>query len=157
MSCGERLTNDLRRHGIRITPQRAVILETIAHMDGHRTALEVYQAAEERLPGLNLATVYRTLETLHEAELVDFFATSGEVTRFSLRNPEDLHGHLVCERCGITLTIAPHHATLLAESVREETGFEITLDHLTLGGLCRDCARHSSNPDSIPPTAAFGH
>jgi Fur family ferric uptake transcriptional regulator len=153
MSCGDRLANDLRRQGYRITPQRAVILETVAHMDGHRTALEVFQVAEERLPGLNLATVYRTLETLHQAELVDLFEATGEVTRFSLRDPQDLHGHLVCERCGHTLTIAPDHGALLAESVRRETGFEIALDHLTLSGLCRDCARHSPMTSSNPESA----
>jgi len=32
MSCGERLSNALRLSGFRVTPQRAVILETIARI-----------------------------------------------------------------------------------------------------------------------------
>ena len=150
MSCGERLAKELRKQGFRVTPQRAVILETIAHMDGHRTAQEVYHAAGERLPGLNLATIYRTLETLHAASLVDLFDTGG-VTRFSLRDPEHPHGHLVCHRCGKTLTLDPANAASLAGKIRRETGFEIALDHLTLVGLCEDCASLENMPEPLAP------
>jgi Fur family ferric uptake transcriptional regulator len=154
MSCGERLAKELRKQGYRVTPQRAVILETIAHMDGHRTAQEVYQAAGERLPGLNLATIYRTLETLHAASLVDLFDTGG-VTRFSLRDPEHLHGHLVCHRCGKTLTLDPAHAAPLAVKIHQKTGFEIALDHLTLVGLCEDCSSLDNTPTSLAPQDAI--
>lgn len=150
MSCGERLAKELRQQGYRVTPQRAVILETIAHMDGHRTAQEVYRAAGERLPGLNLATIYRTLDTLHAASLVDLFDTGG-VTRFSLRDPEHPHGHLVCHRCGKTLTLDPGHAASLAGNIQRETGFEIALDHLTLVGLCEDCSRLDNTSASLAP------
>jgi Fur family ferric uptake transcriptional regulator len=141
MSCGERLAKELRGQGYRVTPQRAVILETIAHMDGHRTAQEVFRVAGERLPGLNLATIYRTLDTLHAASLVDLFDDGGGVTRFSLRDPEHQHGHLVCQNCGLTLTLDPAHAASLARKISRETGFQISLDHLTLAGLCEACAR----------------
>jgi Fur family ferric uptake transcriptional regulator len=141
MSCGERLAKELREQGYRVTPQRAVILETIAHMDGHRTAQEVFRAAGERLPGLNLATIYRTLDTLHAASLVDLFDDGGGVTRFSLRDPEHQHGHLVCQRCGRTLTLDPAHVSSLARKIHRETGFEIAVDHLTLTGLCESCCR----------------
>ena len=154
MSCGERLAKELRKQGFRVTPQRAVILETIAHMDGHRTAQEVYQAAGGRLPGLNLATIYRTLETFRAASLVDLFDTGG-VTRFSLRDPDHLHGHLVCDRCGQTLTLDPAHAASLAGKIHRETGFEIALDHLTLVGLCEECSSLDNTPASLAPQATI--
>lgn len=141
MSCGERLANELREQGYRVTPQRAVILETIAHMDGHRTAQEVFIIAAERLPGLNLATIYRTLETLHEASLVDLFDDGGGVIRYSLRDPDHRHGHLVCRNCGRTLMMDPAHVASVARKIQRETGFQISLDHLTLAGLCETCWR----------------
>jgi len=157
MSCGERLANALRGQGFRVTPQRAVILETIAHMDGHRTAQEVYHVAGGRLPGLNLATIYRTLETLHAASLVDLFDAGCGVTRFSLRDPEHRHGHLVCQSCGRTLTLDPTHAASMSRKINRETGFEIALDHLTLVGLCEDCSSSAAEAKSSPPQQASEH
>lgn len=155
MACGERLAKELREQGFRVTPQRAVILETIAHLEGHRTAQEVYRVAGERLPGLNLATIYRTLETLHAASLVDLFDVGGGVTRFSLRDPEHRHGHLVCRNCGRTLMLDPAHVASMARKISDETGFEIALDHLTLAGLCEACSglaaeTGASGRDSAP-------
>jgi Fur family ferric uptake transcriptional regulator len=148
MSCGERLAKELREQGYRVTPQRAVILETIAHMDGHRTAQEVYRAAGERLPGLNLATIYRTLDTLHQASLVDLFDDGAGVTRFSLRDPEHQHGHLVCQECGRTLTLDPDYVSSLARKIYRETGFQISLHHLTLTGVCDACSRSAEEGTS---------
>jgi Fur family ferric uptake transcriptional regulator len=139
MSCGERLSHELREQGYRVTPQRAVILETIAHLDGHRTAQEVFRVAGERLPGLNLATIYRTLDTLHAASLVDLFDDGGGVTRFSLRDPEHRHGHLICRGCGRTLTLDPAQMASLGSEIQRGTGFQIDLEHLTLSGLCERC------------------
>ena len=105
MSCGERLVAELRSRKRRVTPQRAVILETIAHMGGHRSVQEVYSQARDRLPGLNLATIYRTLETLHEAGMVDLFHSGAGPTLFALRDPDAPHGHLVCIECQHVLDI----------------------------------------------------
>ena len=84
MSCGERLANELRSKGHRVTPQRAVILETIAHKNGHLCAQDIYTDARRKLPGLNLATVYRTVEVLHEAEMVDLFNDGSNPALFAM-------------------------------------------------------------------------
>ncbi|MCJ7568855.1 MAG: transcriptional repressor, partial [Anaerolineales bacterium] len=78
MSCGKRLAEQLRERGYRVTAQRTIILETIAHMKAHNSAQQVYEGARQRLPGLNLATVYRTVESLHEAGLINMLLAGGE-------------------------------------------------------------------------------
>jgi Fur family ferric uptake transcriptional regulator len=140
MSCGERLAKELRRKGFRVTPQRGVILETIAHMGGHRSVQEVYSEARDRLPGLNIATIYRTLETLHRAGMVDLFDSGSGPTLFELRDPNAAHGHLVCNECERVLDIDADLITHLAEEVEREAGFFIDPHHLTLLGICGDCA-----------------
>ncbi len=47
--------------GLRITSQRALILEVIRRGQGHLDADEVYRQAREKQPRLSLSTVYRTL------------------------------------------------------------------------------------------------
>jgi Fur family ferric uptake transcriptional regulator len=142
MSCGEDLQEAMRLRGLRITAQRSVILETVAHLGGHPTATEVYQQAARRLPGLNAATVYRTLDSLRTAGLIDGMDDGGPA-RFALRDLEHPHHHLVCSDCGAVAELEPAAVLGLASQVERRTGFRLQTDHLTLPGRCRKCAGSS--------------
>lgn len=139
MSCGEKLAEKMRARGFRVTAQRTIILETIAHMHGHLSAQQVYEQAAKRLPGLNLATIYRTVETLHEAGLVDMLDAQSEPMRFALRDPEHPHGHLVCTDCGRIMDLDADLIRDLAGSVATQTEFLVDQHHLTLQGTCPEC------------------
>jgi Fur family ferric uptake transcriptional regulator len=139
MSCGERLAEAMRSRGYRVTAQRTIILETIAHLGGHLSAQQVYQEAQKRLPGLNLTTVYRTVESLQQAGLIDTFSTSLEPLQFALRDSAHPHAHLVCRSCGSIEEIAADRLGPFRELVQREAGFEIDANHLTLEGLCARC------------------
>jgi Fur family ferric uptake transcriptional regulator len=131
---------ELRAAGHRVTPQRLVILETVAHADQCTSPQEVFAQASRRLPGLNQATVYRTLQRLHDADLVDLHTNGGHALRFSLRDPKHPHAHLVCRVCGRELELDPHVMTPLRQMVRRRTGFHVDAQHLTLTGLCSRCS-----------------
>jgi Fur family ferric uptake transcriptional regulator len=139
MSCDARLQEEMRLRGMRVTPQRSVILETVSHLGGHPTATEVYRQAARLLPGLNAATVYRTLESLRAAGLVDGLDDGGPA-RFSLRDLDHPHHHLVCSECGAVAELDPAPVLGLAAQVRRRHGFLLQADHLTLPGRCRKCA-----------------
>jgi len=138
MTCGAGLQQAMRDRGLRVTPQRSVILETVSHLGGHPTVTDVFRQAVRRLPGLNAATVYRTLESLRAAGLVDGMDDGGPA-RFSLRDLEHLHHHLVCSSCGAVTELDPAPVLGLASQIRRRTGFRLEADHLTLPGRCRKC------------------
>jgi Fe2+ or Zn2+ uptake regulation protein len=144
MSCTERLTHEMRERGLRLTPQRSVILETVAHSAGHPTALDVFHLAQDRLPGLNLATVYRALEALQSAGLVDSIENGGGLTGFALRDRDHPHHHLVCTSCGGEWTVGAETVAAFAASLRRRHGFRLNTDHVALAGLCRSCAQASA-------------
>jgi len=144
MSCGQRLAKAMREKGFRVTAQRAIILETIAHMQGHISAQEVFERASARLPGLNLATVYRTVESLHKADMVDLLSPSGQPKRFALRDAGDPHGHIVCRNCGAASTLNNEAIRHLAARVYDSTGYVLDEHYLTLEGLCPACARKAA-------------
>jgi Fur family ferric uptake transcriptional regulator len=134
----------LRDKNLRATPQRLVILKAMEGLhskDHHRhvTARDVFEAVQETLPGLNVTTVYRTLEGLNQVGIVDLMANNKEQVRFSLRQSEHRHGHLVCKQCGQgeTIDLAPIHS--LAHQLQEVHGFVIDEEHMTLSGRCRVC------------------
>ena len=139
MSCGEKLAHELRRKGFRVTPQRSVILETIAHNQGHQSVQEVFAQAGKSLPGLNIATVYRTLEMLHRAGMVELLSTRADIVRFSLRDPQHPHYHLICRNCDAVLELAPTLIEELAQALRRDHGFGLDSSHLTLTGICQAC------------------
>jgi Fe2+ or Zn2+ uptake regulation protein len=145
MTCGDDLKGKLSAEGFRLTPQRLVIFEELAHFKGHRSAQEVYEAASERLPGLNLATVYRTLDSLHQAGLVDLMESGTDQLRFSLRNPDRPHAHLICRCCGETLELPAEALEQLSNDIRRRKGFALDLDHLSFMGLCKCCTEKSED------------
>jgi Fur family ferric uptake transcriptional regulator len=139
MACGVQLERGLRERGFRVTPQRGVILETIAHGHDHQSVQEVYDQASESLPGLNIATVYRTLEMLHRAGLVDLLSTRADIVRFSLHDPEHPHYHLICSNCDEVLEMAPDLLDQLSDELKRDHGFSLDSSHMTLTGICRAC------------------
>jgi len=134
----------LREKNLRATPQRLVILkamETLHSKEHHRhvTARDVFEEVQETLPGLNVTTVYRTLEGLNQVGIVDLMSGSKDQVRFSLRQEGHRHGHLVCKACGQveTMDLGPVHG--LAHTIFEQYGFAIDEEHLTLSGHCKTC------------------
>lgn len=146
----ERWTAVLREHKLRVTPQRLLILRALElleseHSHPHLTAKDVYDKVRESLPGLNVTTVYRTLEGLHQAGLVDSLTNFKDQVRFALRHPGHRHGHLICKRCNRVETFPVGRLGDFSQQIQREYGFLLEQDHLTLYGECGGCRQE---PDS---------
>lgn len=100
--------------GLKATQQRIVILEALMTRHGsHPTAEEVFQQLQEANPGISLGTVYKTLETFVEAELVSQVFSAGS-RRYDLN--ERAHGHIYCTNTNEILDYSnPELDQLLAE------------------------------------------
>src|SRR5437763_14298996 len=89
----------LRQHGLRMTPQRQLILDAVASMPGHLSADQVYQHVVRVFPDVNISTVYRTLEVLEELGVVRHTHFHDGVAQYE-RTDAARHHHMVCSRCG---------------------------------------------------------
>jgi Fur family ferric uptake transcriptional regulator len=129
--------------GYRITPQREMIIEAIAHADGHLTAEEIYDQVKVRTRYLNLATVYRTLDLLVEKGLSSRANLwDGRVVYASMNHGP--HIHLVCRDCG-DIFLAEHHLVeTLGEEFLSRYDFQADLQHLSIIGLCAACRKSST-------------
>jgi Fur family ferric uptake transcriptional regulator len=132
------LARRLRALRVRVTPQRLLVLEALAMHGGHMTAEEVMRWAAPRSSGLNLATVYRTLELLVSLGMVAQTDLGGEATAFELVGGAP-HHHLVCERCGAVIEMDDGLFQSLRSDVLRRYGFDARSRHIALFGLCRDC------------------
>ncbi len=128
----------LRQRGYRLTPQREMVVEAIAHAGRHMTAEEVFAAVQERSQAINITTVYRTLELLFAEGMVSRIVLGdGRLVYATIRHGP--HVHAVCRKCGRVIEGDESLLTALGEQLRERYGFAADLQHLSVPGLCRDC------------------
>ena len=141
MSCHKPMLASLQEHGVRLTAQRALILEDLYHHPGHRTAEDIYGRVGQSLPGLNRATIYRTLEMLREAGVVTTLSGAGGVTAYELvGDAGEHHHHLHCRACGAEVHLEPEPVEELKAEIARRHGFAAELDHLYITGLSAACA-----------------
>ncbi|MGI9048731.1 MAG: Fur family transcriptional regulator [Rubrobacteraceae bacterium] len=129
----------LQERGVRVTPQRAHIWRVLAGSDKHLTAEDIWERVGEMLPGLEVSTVYRTLEALEEAGLVVASRLPEGPRVFEARTA--VHPHLACSGCGGIFHPEPEVGRRLIEVLGAgSTGFEVHRLHVVAEGLCPKCA-----------------
>ncbi len=127
----------LKDKGLRITPQRRLIVDIIHDSDGHLTAEDIISHVQNRMPGVNKSTIYRTLETLEEAGCV----CKGQLGDHFIYHPaaEGHHHHLECCQCGKTMDCKEDLFLPVEKSLVKEYGFRADFTHMVIKGLCNSC------------------
>jgi Fur family ferric uptake transcriptional regulator len=131
------LAEKLRERGLRLTPQRQLILEAV-HELGHATPEQIHHAVRERAAGVNITTVYRTLELLEELGLVTHTHLSHGSPTYHAAG-EHQHVHLVCRNCGSIIEVDPAVLQPVTDRLRQQRGFRVDVGHVALFGVCADC------------------
>jgi Fur family peroxide stress response transcriptional regulator len=137
-------TDDLIAHlrdaGLRVTPQRLVIYETLVKDKHHPTAQILFEDLQDTLPSLSQATVYNTLQTMVEMGLVRELGTAGDGT---VRYDADIspHAHLVCTGCNSIEDFTAVEVPIPPLSAFSEKGYAISSVGVYYYGLCRDCRK----------------
>ena len=132
----------MRARGYRVTPQRRLILDAICEGGSHSTLEEIQHRAQAADPGLNLSTIYRTLDFLCELRLVTAAEVNGGRVVYEIASQQP-HHHLVCRRCGKMVQIDHAEVSAFFQQLEEQHGFAVDANHLALFGLCGEC-RNSS-------------
>ncbi|HKX17829.1 MAG TPA: Fur family transcriptional regulator [bacterium] len=132
----DRLHALLRHAGLRVTPQRIAVLETLAAGRHLATCQNVWQRAQRRTDGLGLVTAYRILERMRKAGLIEEVDIRG-VAHFGLSDRH--HDHTICQRCGTIEATDGCLLDSLAGTRLTGTGFLVQGHRLDLLGLCRSC------------------
>ena len=89
---------ELRSRGYRVTPQRQLVLEAVAALE-HGTPEESCAEVQRTAKGVNISTIYRTLELLEELGLVKHAHLGHGPPNYHLSTEAD-HVHLRCRSCG---------------------------------------------------------
>ncbi|MBB0245587.1 transcriptional repressor [Streptomyces alkaliphilus] len=143
--------SDLRKRGYRLTPQRQLVLEAVERLE-HATPDELLTEVRRTAGGVNVSTVYRTLDLLEELGLVSHSHIGHGPPTYHLAEHHD-HMHLMCRGCEEVLEAPLELAEPFAERLRAALGFETDLRHFAIFGHCAKCAAGHRAPDDGEPGA----
>jgi len=133
----EEIMRQLVSSGRRRTMSRQAVIRVIVDCHGHISADDIATRVQRDFPSMDVSTVYRTLETLRELDIVDrvYFADGSAV--YHLRDHQ--HHHLCCERCGSVQELPVSLMSNVEKDLMDQFGFELHQRPLGLFGLCRSC------------------
>jgi Fur family ferric uptake transcriptional regulator len=137
------LLEELTASGVRITAQRRLLINIIQDASRHLDAAALLRIAQERDPNIDRATVYRTLSLLKKRGLIDeldLMHIEGEKHYYEAKTSRD-HSHMACFRCGAIMEYASTSFERLKKEMAKESGFQIRVVRLEVGGICRKCQK----------------
>jgi len=130
----------LKKNNLKQTTQRELILKVIYHNDGHFTPEDIYNLIKESHPEvkLGIATVYRTLTLLEDADIVTSisFGAQGKKYEFGLT---EHHDHLVCLECGGIEEFYDDVIEKQQEAIAKKFNFEMKSHVMKITGVCSAC------------------
>lgn len=129
----------LRQRGLRMTPQRRVIVAEIMRTQGHISPTALAKKVQGDMPGVNASTIYRTLAILEQAGVLAHAHLEGGA---EYHRAEDAgHVHLACSRCGAEDDLSLDEAEALQQLIEQHRGFRPDLTHFAISGTCAECQR----------------
>lgn len=140
----ERLKNNLREKGYKLTPQRRAIVDIIIRNEGsHLTTEELYSLVKAECPEIGLATVYRTVQLLEELGVVSKLDLNDGCYRYELVHETEnhQHHHLICSNCGKVIEVQGDLLEVLEHEIESKYNFKIKNHSVKFYGICSDCSK----------------
>ncbi|GMV95083.1 MAG: hypothetical protein AMXMBFR82_48610 [Candidatus Hydrogenedentota bacterium] len=128
-----------KQNGLRLTHQRLEIYRELMAAKDHPSAEMVYTRVRKRIPTISLDTVYRTLGSLEECNIIGRVGASTSSARFE-SNPFP-HDHFICDGCGEIRDVyaSELNREALVRAVPE--AYVVRSSHVELRGFCPACGQ----------------
>lgn len=136
----------LRREGLRMTPERSIILEEIFKIEGHFQPDDLLVRFRTNGVRISRATIYRTLDLLVSCGLVrrEIFTGGVHYERAHHVEGHAHHDHLVCISCSAIFEFHNSEIERLQEVVCREFDFEPHSHSHQISGLCAGCRQRAA-------------
>ena len=122
----------------RNTLQKRIVSDVFCSMNNHPSAGMVYEAVQEKFPGISKATVYRLLAEAAEEGTIQRLKLVNANDRFDITTGK--HYHVTCRSCGAVADVSGSlEETALTAEAKGCEGFLVEGCHLEFIGLCESC------------------
>ena len=136
----EIFTKFLREGDYRITPERFEVLDAVMKWDDHFDADNLFIYLKNKNSKVSRATVYKTLNLLHECGLVSRYRFSQGHAQYekTLNRPD--HDHLICTTCGKIIEFDNQKVVQLQNDICTSYGFKPLYHSFQVFSQCLDGA-----------------
>lgn len=135
----------LRDHNLPVTHQREAVAETLFFAGEHLSVGDLERALRTRDVRIGKATVYRTLDLLREAGLVQEHDFGEGFKRYEPLAAQSHHEHLICMECGKVVEFSSERLERLKALIAEEHGFRHHHHRMEIYGICRACQQRDAD------------
>jgi Fe2+ or Zn2+ uptake regulation protein len=139
----DRLADELRERGLRVTGPRLAVYRAVRELPGHPEADSIAAHVREQIGTISTQAVYDGLRTLAAAGLLRRIEPAGSPARYETR-VGDNHHHVVCRVCGSAADIDCDVGAAPCLDPGVAGGFAIDEAEITFWGICPDCQKEAS-------------
>lgn len=131
----------LREHNLKVTPIRKAIFAVLNSSSRPCTVKDIVFAIQKNIKTVDVVTVYRTLHTLEQKNIVQTVNWGGEAVLYELVRGH--HHHIVCTRCGDVENVFESKCVKMSLSILKSSKkfSSITKHSFELFGTCRACLK----------------
>ena len=122
--------------GLKMTEQRRVICRVLSDASDHPDVEEIYQRSVALDPKISIATVYRTMRLLEDAEVIEKLDLRDGRARYE-ENRDEPHHHLVDVKTGEVIEFKNEELERIKAKIAKDLGYDIIGDRLELYGIKR--------------------
>lgn len=134
----QEISQKLKDNNLKVTPQRLAIYGFLINTTSHPSAEAIYKQLKADYPAMSLATVYKTVDSLTKAHLIQEINVGEDSYRYDADT--NFHPHLICTDC---LEVFDYHGPLdikdISKTISDALDFEIENQQLFFYGHCKHC------------------
>ena len=141
-SRADKMLADLKRAGLKLTPQRIAIVREIADDRSHPTAQALFERLRASFPTMSFATVYATLGALSNCGLTGALTLGPDARAVRFDPNTEPHHHAVCDGCGLVIDIdieSSRSGAAAPPAADHLEGFKVLREERVYRGLCSRC------------------
>ena len=120
--------------GLKMTDQRRVICRVLSESTDHPDVEEIFHRSVAIDPKISIATVYRTMRLMEEANVIEKLDLRDGRARYE-ENRDEHHHHLVDVKTGEVIEFKNEELEQIKAKIAAELGYDIIGDRLELYGV----------------------
>lgn len=133
----------LKERGFSRGGARNAVIEYLGRQDCAASAQEIHQALRGEGRSIGIASVYRSLEALHNLQLVQRFdAGHGEGRYEAVAPGGEHHHHVVCDDCERVMPFEDPALERAIDKLAQRVPYSIEGHDVVLHGRCPDCQKN---------------
>ena len=127
-----KLLKKCQNRGLKLTSQREVVISILENSEDHPDVDELYRRATEIDKSVSIATVYRTVKLLEDANFIEKHEFGDGKSRYE--ESGEHHEHLIDVETGEVIEFIDNELEELKEKIALKMGYELVNHRLELFG-----------------------